>query len=238
MNATARRLLSPAVLAAATALAARHGAAGGEELRGRIQLLAKGGGGPARGSDVRQAVVYFEPAAGAPRVPETAAQPLQMVTRRKEFVPRMLVVRRGARVRFPNDDPILHNVFSVSGANAFDLGLYRKGAGKEARFAEPGLVRVYCNVHHEMVAYVLVLDTPYSVSPAADGSFVLAGLPRGPGKLTVWHEQTDPWTADVQLPAAGPLMARIEVVRPYLPPHLNKSGQSYFRADRDRYDNR
>lgn len=208
-----------------------------EEIRGRVQLLAKGGKGPARGSDVRQAVVYFEPAGAPPsRLPDT---PFEMVTKGKAFTPRVLVVPKGSRVRFPNQDPILHNVFSVSSPNQFDMGLYKKGPGKEKRFEEPGLVRVFCNVHHDMVAYVLVLDTAYYVSPNAQGEFVLTGLPRGPGKLTVWHEQSDPWTVDVDLPAkvAGPVMARVEIVRPLIPAHLNKLGQSYFRSQRDRYNN-
>jgi plastocyanin len=209
-----------------------------EEIQGRVQLLARGGQGPARGSDVRQAVVYFEPASPAPvRPPET---PFEMVTRRKTLEPRLLVVPRGSRVRFPNRDPILHNVFSVSSPNQFDLGLYRQGPGKEKRFDEAGVVRVFCNVHHDMVAYILVLDTPYHASPDADGRFVLTGLPRGPGKLTVWHEQADPWTLDLELPltAAAPLVARVEIVRPLIPAHLNKLGQSYFRSQRDRYNNR
>ena len=209
-----------------------------EDLQGRVQLLARGGQGPAQGSDVRQAVVYFEPAKPTPVRP--AETPLEMVTRHKTFEPRLLVVPRGSRVRFPNADPILHNVFSVSSPNQFDLGLNRQGPGKEKRFDDAGLVRVFCNVHHDMVAYILVLETPYHVSPDADGQFVLSGLPRGAGKLTVWHEQADPWTVDVTLPqrTPGSLMARVEVVRPLIPAHLNKLGQSYFRSQRDRYNNR
>jgi len=207
-----------------------------EELRGHVHLLAKGGKSPDRGSDVRQAVVYFEPASPQPVRP--APEPFEMVTKRKELLPRVLVIPRGSRVRFPNQDPILHNVFSVSSPNQFDLGLYREGPGKEKKFEEPGVVRVYCNVHHDMVAYILVLDTPYSVSPDAAGDFVLTGLPRGPGKLTVWHEQGDPWTAKLELPQKTPLQVGIEIVRPLIPAHLNKTGQSYFRSQRDRYDNR
>jgi hypothetical protein len=210
-----------------------------EELRGRIELLAKGGKGPAKGSDVRQAVVYFEPARSAPppRVSEkTLEKPSQMVTRGKELVPRVLAVPRGSRVRFPNDDPILHNVFSVSSGNAFDLGLYKKGPGKEKTFETAGLVRVYCNVHPSMVAYILVVDTPYIAAPDEDGTFVLTGLPRGGGKLTVWHEQTEPWTVSVQLPAGpAPITAKLEVTRPQVPSHLDKNGKSYFASGRDGY---
>lgn len=161
-----------------------------------------------------------------------------MVTRRKEFVPRVLVAPRGSRVRFPNQDPILHNVFSISAPNQFDLGLYKQGPGKEKRFEEAGLVRVYCNVHHDMVAYVLVLDTPFSASPDAAGQFVLTGLPGGKGKLTVWHEQAEPTSTDVELPQKTPLDLRVEIVRPLIPAHLNKLGKSYFQSQRDRYGNR
>lgn len=208
--------------------------ASAEELRGRVELLAKGGKGPARGSDVKQAVVYYEPAS-SPAV-RGAEAPFEMVTRKKEFIPRVLAVPKGSRVRFPNQDPILHNVFSVSGGNKFDLGLYKTGPGKEKRFEEPGLVRIYCNVHHDMVANVLVLDTPFFASPGPTGEFALTGLPRGKGKLTVWHEQAEPWTIEVDVPGAQPVAARIEVVKPRIPPHLNKTGQSYFRSQRDRYN--
>jgi plastocyanin len=206
-----------------------------EDLRGKVELLAKGGRGPARGSDVKQAIVYYEPA--SPQPLRAAGAPFEMVTRKKEFTPRVLAVPQGSRVRFPNQDPILHNVFSVSGGNKFDLGLYRMGPGKDKRFEEPGLVRVYCNVHHDMVASILVLDTPFFTSPSATGEFALTGLPRGKGKLTVWHEQAEPWSMDVELPGPGPVAARVEVVKPLIPPHLNKSGQSYFRSQRDRYNN-
>jgi plastocyanin len=214
-------------------------AASVEEIHGRIELLAKGGKGPARGSDVQQGVVYFEPKSSAGKAWRAPEKVFQMVTRQKAFVPRVLAVPVGSRVAFPNQDPILHNVFSLSPGNSFDLGIYRDAQAKEKRFDQPGLVRVFCNVHHGMVAYILVLATPYFTSPAADGSFTLAALPRGPGRLTIWHEQAEAWTADLTLPAGpAPLSPRLEVVRPQVPPHLNKSGESYYRSDRDRYDGR
>ena len=232
-RAITRRLRLPlaAILGALVAVSATAAA---EELHGSAQLLTKGGKGLAGESDVSQAVVYFEPAGTAP--PRRSEVPFEMVTRQKQFLPRVLVVPRGARVRFPNRDPILHNVFSVSPGNPFDLGLYRTGPGKEQKLERPGLVRVFCNVHHSMVAYILVLDTPYYTQPGSDGRFTLTGLPKGPGRLTVWHEQADPWTIDLRLPTSQPISARVEVVRPRIPAHLNKTGQSYFRSGRDRYD--
>ena len=91
-------------------------------------------------------------------------------------MPRVLAVPVGTVVRFPNSDGIFHNVFSLSQGNAFDLGLYRSGASKSRAMSTPGLVRVFCDVHHAMVAYVWVMDTPFLASPGADGSFALTGL--------------------------------------------------------------
>ena len=82
----------------------------------------------------------------------------------------------------------------------------------------------------------LVLDTPYFASPDAAGDFALSGLPEGPGTLTVWHEQADPRTLEVRLPAAAAVVVRVEATRPRVPPHLNKLGRSYFRSRGDRYD--
>jgi len=236
-------LAAPAVLVAlalgaAAAAAATAGAAplAAEELAGRLVLLAKDGKSPARGSDARQAVVYYEPetAARAGRAPKPPEAPFQLLTKGKEFTPHVLPVPVGSRVQFPNQDPILHNVFSVSPGNSFDLGIYRVGPPKEKRFEHPGVVRVFCNVHQAMVAYILVLDTPFYASPAADGTFRLTGLPKGAGKLTVWHEQAEPWSVELALPVeegAPPVQAKLVVVRPKLPPHLNKTGEAYTRGD-------
>lgn len=140
--------------------------------------------------EFRQAVVYFEPAAGASV--EAAAEPLIMTTRRRQFEPRVLVVTAGSQVIFPNEDPILHNVFSTSANNPFDLGLYGRSEGKIHRFDQPGLVRVFCNVHPAMSAHIVVLDTPHFVVPEGDGRFSLDQLPPGAGRLTIWHERAEP----------------------------------------------
>src|SRR5437899_663487 len=87
-----------------------------------------------------------ETAAPKPKEPAPA-----MTSEHKKFHPRLLAVPVGDAVAFPNQDPIFHNVFSVSGENRFDLGLYRRGKSKEKTFEKPGLVRVYCNIHPQMV---------------------------------------------------------------------------------------
>ena len=148
----------------------------------------------------------------------------------------MLAVPKGSTIRFPNEDPILHNVFSVSGENRFDLGLYRKGdEGKEHTFEAPGVTQIFCNVHHDMAAYVMVLDTPFFTSPERDGDFVLADLPAGRGTLHVWHERTELHTSEIELPLAGPLEIELIITRERVPKHRNKFGKPYPRRPRERY---
>lgn len=223
----ARRLWQLCGLALAAAVPAT---AAVSDLRGTVLLLAKGGKVVDRSADSRSAVVLYRPKAAPKSV--ASNQTFKMVTRQKEFVPRVLAVPVGSTVQFPNDDPILHNVFSLSGANHFDMGLYRRGTGKSYTFRTPGLVRVFCNIHQSMVAYIVVADTPYIARPDQNGGFTLVGLPEGPGTLEVWHEQAEPLSQPLDLPARQPVQARLEVTRPRVPPHLNKLGQSYSRDHR------
>jgi plastocyanin len=198
-------------------------------LRGRVTLQ----GGDA---EVSQTVVYFEPEGGAaPPAPGV----FDVETRDKTFDPTVIVVPRGSEVRFPNRDPILHNVFSVSGDNAFDLGVYGPDTAPATTLEQTGAVNVYCNVHHDMHAHVLVLDTPWFVQVGPDGRFSLDGLPPGPGRLTAWHRQAETWSMSINEnagdTAAGPIEIRLDINRPQLPEHMDKTGQSYFRRDRDPY---
>jgi plastocyanin len=218
-------VLLAALLPAATVLEAGT-------LSGRIAFVDKDGK-PARGVDPTHTVVSFE-AAGAKPV-TGAGRVYQMVTRGKEFLPQVLPVLKGSSVRFPNQDPILHNVFSVSSGNPFDLGLYGRGDGKSWVFQNPGVVRLFCNVHHAMVAYVVVLETPHFVVPGREGRFSLANLPNGPGRLMVWHPQAEPLVLETRGDAPLPEI-RLKVTRVRVPPHLNKDGKAYARPGTSRYD--
>lgn len=185
-----------------------------------------------RSLDPHQAVVVFEPLGEKPPATAASAPPpkpieVQMLTVRKEFEPRVVIVPVGSIVRFPNQDPILHNVFSVSGRNAFDLGLVGSGRGKTAIFREAGLVRVYCNVHHAMYGFVFVAAGPYYAQPDKNGDFRLAHLPDGPGRITFWHERGDVAVREVTLPLKGPLTLEVEITQPRVPAHKNKFGKSY-----------
>ena len=116
-------------------------------------------------------------------------EPAVMTTRRKQFVPRVLPITAGTAVRFPNEDPILHNAFSTAPDNAFDTGQYGTGPGQTHTFAKPGLVKVYCNLHSQMSATIVVLDHSFFTVPSSDGSFRLDDVPAGQYKLGAWHER-------------------------------------------------
>jgi plastocyanin len=228
-----QRLSLPFLFCALVAALIFSGAAPAEELRGQIQILKKGGKGVCRNCDLTKAVVYFEPAAGTQE--EVVAGSFELRMARKSFDPRVLSIPLGSTVTFPNLDPILHNAFSVSKGNAFDLGIYRGDTVKEKTFETPGVVRVHCNVHPTMVAYLVVLDTPFVISPAADGTFVLADLPAAPGRLTVWHDRIKPYTLDLRLPAEGPIEIEVETEGSRIPAHLNKFGKRYPRSRSGKY---
>ena len=195
-------------------------------IEGRIMLYSDGK--PLRAEEAAEAVVYFRPSAPAPVA--AAAKPYTMTTQRKQFVPRILPVTVGSTVSFPNQDPILHNAFSTSKDNAFDIGLYGEGAGKQQTFDHAGYVRVYCNVHHSMVGHILVLDTPHFVHPDAQGGFKLAGLPAGKGDLVVWFDRATPWHQPVVPGQGGAIEVRLDLAQKKIPPHMNKFGKPYGRS--------
>src|SRR3989454_971159 len=169
-----------ALLAGLTCIAWQRGAAQGR-VSGRIAVLEKKN---KPSPDLSSAVVYLE-GAGPPAPPVT----VQIAINDKEFVPRVVVVPLGSTVRFPNHDPFDHNVFSASDPNQFDLGQYGRGEAKGRTFTSPGLVRVFCNIHPRMVAFVLVTVNRLSAQPAADGTFVIDDVAPGAYMLHAWHER-------------------------------------------------
>lgn len=168
--------------------------------------------------------MYFVPAQGArPGAPATA----EIMTRNRQFLPRTIAVSPGSTIRFPNDDAVQHNVFSVSRSNRFDLGRYGKGRGRSQLLRSPGVVRVFCNVHRNMSATILVLDTPHHTQPGADGRFELVGVPAGSGTLHVWHPRAEPWSRTVDPSAADAVVIRLDATLPAVPSHLDKLGRPY-----------
>ncbi len=125
------------------------------------------------------------------KAPATAAPPIRASIRQKdeEFLPHVVAVTVGSTVDFPNDDLIFHNVFSLSRAGTFDLGRYPRGQSKGRTFREPGIIKVYCNLHSHMNAVVRVFDHPFFAIPDEEGAFTIAGLSAGRYDVVAWHER-------------------------------------------------
>ena len=213
-----RVVLIAAVLAAWPLAAAAHRTA---DVRGRLTLLEKGN---RPGDDVGMAVVWLEGGGGRP-----APVQAEISTAEKAFSPHVLVLPVGSTIAFPNHDPFNHNVFSLSEEQPFDLGLYGRGEARSIKLERAGIIRVFCNVHAQMSALLVVRDGPYFAQPSGDGSFLLPGVPPGHYILHAWHERAPEVTRPLDVPAAGLTDVAIELdARGYrFKPHLNKYGQPY-----------
>jgi plastocyanin len=219
------------VLAGTVGLLAVVGFSTATQVAGRISILEKDN---KPSPDLSDAVLYLE----APAAVTTTARPVtvEIAITDKTYAPHVLVVPLGSTVRFPNHDPFNHNVFSVSEPNSFDLGLYGRGEAKSHTFDHPGLVRVYCNVHPRMVAYVLVMENRYYAQPGNDGSFAIDNVPAGQYRLHVWHERI-PSEVVKDVTAGEPDVQIALNARGYTwQPHRNKYGRNYpTNAGRERY---
>jgi plastocyanin len=150
---------------------------------GSVSGTVVGGGGQGPGG----AVVWLKRAGGETPRP-TPAHGKVVTQRNKTFIPHVLVVPAGTKVSFRNEDPIFHNVFSLSKPNAFDTGLYKQGATYQQTFKRAGVVQVLCNIHSSMLGIIVVVDTPYYAQADGSGAFSIKGVPPGDYQLTVWHE--------------------------------------------------
>ena len=154
----------------------------------------------AAAAELRNVVLYLE---GDPeRLPAPSQKPegrarASIAQRDERFVPHILAVLEGTTVDFPNEDDVYHNVFSLSSAagpngRGFDLGRYPKGASRSASFGRAGVVQVFCHIHADMSAVVLVLANSFFASPGADRRFVIDDVPEGDYTIVGWHERIKP----------------------------------------------
>jgi plastocyanin len=158
---------------------------------------------------IKNVVVYLTGAAdrGMP-----APMRAELRQEHETFVPHVLAVTRGSTVDFPNDDPIFHNVFSLSSAATFDLRRYPQGQSRSQQFTKAGIVKVYCHIHSHMSATILVLDQPYFAVPQQDGTFELRNVPPGEYTVVGWHERVGERRTTVHVDAGK--LSRVEISLP------------------------
>ncbi len=145
--------------------------------------------------EAEDVVVWLVPASGGARPGAFHQNQVpRLVQHNKSFEPHVLVVPVGSVVAFPNRDPFFHNVFSLFEGKRFDLGLYEAGSTRDVHFDKPGISYIFCNIHPEMSAVVIALDTPYYGISDARGQVIIANVPSGKYTLRVWYESTPPET--------------------------------------------
>ncbi|MBI1940223.1 MAG: hypothetical protein HYS33_01805 [Acidobacteria bacterium] len=176
-------LLTPAVVQAAGAI-----------VTGRVLLT-----NSRRSPDSSRVVVWLNRLSAAagqddPTQPQVATAKFRLIQKRKRFEPHVLVVPVGAVVEFPNLDPLFHNVFSLFEGKRFDLGLYEAGTTRNVRFDRRGVCYIFCNIHPEMGAVVIVSDTPYYGISDAAGEIRIPDVPPGRYRMQVWYERSSPET--------------------------------------------
>jgi len=192
----------------------RGSAAVGGSIRGRVELRRPAApperrpnvadlGSPAAVRDISDrltSVVYME---DAPKSPAVVPGHVVLDQRDERFVPHVLAVTTGTVVDFPNSDRIFHNVFSLSKTRPFDLGRYAAGRSKAVTFDRPGIVRVFCDIHSHMNAFILVFNHPFFALTDMDGRYRIDNVPPGTYNLVAWNEGVSSGPQAVVVPEGG-----------------------------------
>ncbi len=182
--------------------------------------------------DNSNVVVWLTPTSGSTRA--TPASGSTLLQKNKSFTPHMLVVPAGSTVQFPNEDPFFHNVFSLFNGKRFDLGLYEAGSKRTVRFDREGVSYIFCNIHPEMSAVVLALNTNLFGVSDRNGDISIRQVPAGTYEMRVWYEkgiagslqaQTRTITIDAHSASLGTL--RVIQNENFESEHKNKFGENY-----------
>jgi len=187
----------------------------------------------ASSSHAQNVVVWLTPIGARAPAMSFSKQPLRLTQHNKSFEPHVLVVPVGSVVQFPNRDPFFHNVFSLFEGKRFDLGLYEAGSTRNVSFDRPGISYIFCNIHAEMSAVVIALDTPYFSISNRKGELVIPHVPPGRYMMRTWYETAlmeslDAMTREISVTENSSTLGVLEV--PASMPasaHKNKYGMDY-----------
>lgn len=179
-------------------------------------------------------VVWLAPTGAAADTTPVAPMHATLTQKNKMFEPHLLVVTRGSVVDFPNRDPWFHNVFSLFNGKRFDLGLYEAGSSRAVHFDREGVSFIFCNIHPQMSAVVVVLSSPYFGVTDKQGEFSIGAVPAGHYMLHVWNESAQPealkaLTRPIEISNTARMVGtiRVPVTRSATLAHKNKYGQEY-----------
>jgi len=222
------RFLLCAVLLSSTLASAQ------DSLRARVELTRNGH----RAKDASNAVIWLTPIGGSsePLQQEVSKIP-QLVQKNKSFHPSLLVVPVGGKVEFPNHDPIFHNVFSLFEGKRFDLGLYESGTTRFVQFDKPGISYIFCNIHAQMSAVIIAVNTPYYGISDARGEISIAHVPPGRYDLQVFHTAVAPdalhaLNREITITTGDTFMGTFSLAESNLElAHKNKYGHDYDRPE-------
>lgn len=211
----------PLLLVAASVLSAAP--AGTGTIRGTLTIQRKDG---SPREDRSGAVVFVADVSADDRRARGAVRQQD-----KQFMPLVQVVPAGATVSFPNDDSVEHNVFSHSAIAEFDLGRYAKGQAKSVTFPKVGVAEVFCNIHKEMVSYLVVAPSPAYALTGTDGTFTITGVPPGHHKIKIWERFARPRMQDAEVDVVADSITTLDVsIAEHVegePAHKNKFGVEY-----------
>src|SRR5262245_40950358 len=216
-------------------LLAVAGFAYGVDIRGCISRTDTRGSLPSEAD--RGAVVWLTPLSEETALSRNRPPSERRVTllqKNKRFDPHILVVEVGSIVDFPNQDPFFHNVFSLFEGKRFDLGLYEAGSTRSVRFDRPGICYIFCNIHSQMSAVVIVVNTPYFAVTKKSGEFEILGAAPGRYLMNVWAERCVPKTLkelsrDLTIGDETAVLGTIRLpeCREAVSLHQNKYGKTY-----------
>ena len=209
---------------------------------GRVELRDSHDPSVRNRKDYSGVVVSLRPAQNTPlQSVSEPARHIVMLQKDKTFSPHVLAIPMGTMVDFPNADPIFHNAFSSYSGQIFDIGLYPPGSTRAVRFAREGVVRVFCNIHSEMSAVIVVVATPYFATTKRDGTFEITGVSPGEYDLKVFHERAaeaalEALSRKVIVGMDGASLPPLGISEAgYLSiPHKNKYGHDYSPEPADR----
>jgi len=210
----------------------------GVDLKGKVQLTRNG----RRVNDASTVVVWLTPLGATPAPsppPQQSSQIPKLVQKDKSFHPSLLVIPAGGQVEFPNQDPFFHNVFSLFDGERFDLGLYESGSTQFVKFDKPGISFIFCNIHAQMSAVVIALNTPYYAISNRRGEISMAGVVPGRYQMHVFHPSVSPDALlaagrEITVAPGEAFLGTFNLAESNLElAHRNKYGRDYDRPEPD-----